>query len=398
MFVRMGLHARNRGFGGTELLPLILTLDYETFGSGVGDVMRDVIEPTRRLLSICDKHQAKMTIMFEVGEYWAFERYESQLRKDLGYSPWEQMRGQAVDAVQRGHDIQLHLHPQWIGATYNRGAWQLENRYWRLADLPGGLGGKDQITSITGALHAGKQTLECMIRPVKADYECVCFRAGGFYAQPSRDVIAGMKEAGLRMDSSVVRGYRTDTPFPVDYSNVKTDKLVWWTTDTELVAEGRPGENILELAVSSRMEPYWNSFKWAKLRAAMRRRKTERASRAGKGSGSSNNISSVPSCRTVLRKMLRKHAGTFDFCKLSRKDMLKRIREHAGHLDQPLVLIGHSKDFVNDRNFDKFLSNVHQDATVQFMTMSEYTRTRVRDATRAERGRPAPCDSQPAAG
>ena len=39
--------------------------------------------------------------MFEVAEYWAFERYESQLCQDLGYSPAEQMRTQAVEAIQR---------------------------------------------------------------------------------------------------------------------------------------------------------------------------------------------------------------------------------------------------------------------------------------------------------
>ena len=50
--------------------------------------MRDVVDPTRRLLDICERHGVKMTIMFEVGEYWAFERHEDQLRRDLGYSPY----------------------------------------------------------------------------------------------------------------------------------------------------------------------------------------------------------------------------------------------------------------------------------------------------------------------
>ena len=51
------------------MIPLILSLDYEIFGNGAGDVIRDVIEPTQRMLRICDRHGAKMTIMFEVGEY-----------------------------------------------------------------------------------------------------------------------------------------------------------------------------------------------------------------------------------------------------------------------------------------------------------------------------------------
>jgi hypothetical protein len=355
---------------GVALIHLVLSLDYEVFGNGAGDVMRDVVHPTSRLLDICERHGAKMTVMFEVGEYWAFERHDDQLRQDLGYSPCGAMKTQVIEAMERGHDVQLHLHPQWIGATYDKGAWQLQNRYWRLADLPDGLGSKDQTTSITGALCTGKRTLENMIRPVKAGYECVCFRAGGFYAQPSRDIIIAMKRVGLKADSSVVRGYRTTVPFEVDYSHVETIQAVWWTTDTELVVEGKPGENILELPVSSQMEPYWNSFKPAKLRAALRRRQIERASNKGHTNG--RGVSSIPSPGAVLKKMLTKHASTFDFCKLSCQNMLERIRGFDDHHQQPVVMIGHSKDFVNDRHFDGFLAAVARSGTVRFASMSEY--------------------------
>jgi len=349
---------------------LLLTLDYEVFGNGAGDVIRDVIQPTKRLLSICDGHGAKMTIMFEVGEYWAFEQYDGWLREDLGYSPCEQMRNQAIEAIKRGHDVQLHLHPQWIGAEYGLGVWRLCDSYWRLADLPDGLGSGEHVTSITGALCMGKRTLESMIKPAKADYECVCFRAGGFYAQPSRNIISAMKRAGLRADSSVVKGYKTNTPFEVDYSHVEIDKAVWWTTDIELTTEGKPGENIIELCVSSRMEPYWKSFKKTKLRAALKRWRIERASHRNDTAG--KNISSVPDCRTVLKRLLRKHSSKFDFCKLSSNDMLKRIEEHAKYPQQPIVVIGHSKDFVNDREFSRFLASLRRKDDVSFQTISEY--------------------------
>lgn len=354
------------------MIHLILSLDYEIFGNGSGDVMRDIIQPTNRLLNICDKHRAKMTIMFEVGEYWAFEQYAGQIRKDLGYSPCEQMKRQAIDAIRRGHDVQLHLHPQWIGANYDQGLWQLCDSYWRLADLPGGLGSKSQITSITGALRAGKETIEDMIKPVKADYECVCFRAGGFYAQPSENIISAMKKVGLRADSSVVKGYKTSTPFEVDYSQLKTDKAAWWTTDTELTAEGKSGENIVELSVSSRMQPYWKNFKKTKLRAALKRRHAERASHGNHTTD--RDINSVPDCHTVLKRLLRNCPSTFDFCKLSSRDMLRRTKEHAKHPEQPIVMIGHSKDFVNDRECDKFLASLYKNENVSFQSMSNYVR------------------------
>lgn len=239
-----------------------------------------------------------------------------------------------------------------------------------MADLPDGLGDANEVVSITGALCMGKQTLESMIKPVKADYKCVCFRAGGFYAQPSRNIISAMKRAGLRADSSVVKGFKTSTPFEVDYSNVKIDKTAWWTKDTELTAEGKPGNNIIELSVSSRMQPYWKNFKKTKLQAALKRRRAERASHGNHTTD--RDISSVPDCRTVLKRLLRKCPSTFDFCKLSSRDMLRRIKEHTKYPEQPIVMIGHSKDFVNDREFDKFLASLCRNENVSFQNMSDY--------------------------
>jgi hypothetical protein len=352
------------------LLHLILTLDYEIFGNGAGDVMRDVILPTGRLLDLCDRHGAKLTIMFEVGEYWAFERYAEQLRRDLGYSPSEEMRKQAVKAVRRGHDIQLHLHPQWIGAEYADRAWRLVNSQWRLADLPGGLGSESDLTSVVGALHASKQTLEAMIKPVKADYKCVCFRAGGFYAQPSRNVIIAMKRTALIADSSVVKGHRTNKPFEVDYSRVETGSEAWWTTETELTQKGKPGENIIELCVSSRMEPYWKNFKSTKLLATIKRGKNERTSSPCYGTGQT--VRSVPTVRTILGKLFSKHASTFDFCKLSGRDMRNRMKAFDRLTDTPVVLIGHSKDFFNDAGLDQFLTQVKHDDQVAFETAAQF--------------------------
>jgi hypothetical protein len=349
------------------VLHVVLTLDYEIFGNGAGDVRRDVIEPTSRILDICDKHGAKLTIMFEVGEYWAFQQYDSRLQKDLGYSPCRQMKGQAVDAIKRGHDVQLHLHPQWIGAQYGKNRWRLDNSCWRLADLPAGLGSTDQANSITGVLYRGKHSLEKMLRPVKGDYECVSFRAGGFYAQPSKNAIAAMKKAGIRSDSSVVKGYKSSPPFEVDYSQVEVDKDCWWTTSTELTMVGQPGENVLEFPVSSKLQPYWKNFKITKVRAALRRKAIEDTSR--REQGIDTKISSVPKLGTALRKLFSKHASAFDFGKLSSKDMLNRIRKYNGVSEQTVVLIGHSKDFCNDHNLDVFLKELKQNNQVRFSTL-----------------------------
>ena len=72
-----------------------------------------IIEPTNRILDICNRNGAKLTIMFEVAEYWAFKQYDDHLTNKLGYSPSQEMEQQAIKAIIQGHDVQLHIHPQW---------------------------------------------------------------------------------------------------------------------------------------------------------------------------------------------------------------------------------------------------------------------------------------------
>ena len=107
-------------------IKIVISGDYEIFGNGTGDVMNCMIKPTYGLLKICEKHGAKYTIFMEMGEYWAFKKYAKELEKDLGYVPHEAIERQLKDAIKRGHDVQLHLHPQWLGAEYQNGEWNLK--------------------------------------------------------------------------------------------------------------------------------------------------------------------------------------------------------------------------------------------------------------------------------
>ena len=49
---------------------ICLTLDYELYGNGSGDVFKNIIEPTNQILSILHKHNIHISIFLEVVEYW----------------------------------------------------------------------------------------------------------------------------------------------------------------------------------------------------------------------------------------------------------------------------------------------------------------------------------------
>jgi hypothetical protein len=363
------------------LIDLILSLDYEIFGNGAGDVMRDIIEPTNRLLHICEQHGAKLTIMFEVAEYWAFKQIEDKL--DLGYSPAQVMAEQARNAISRGHDVQLHLHPQWIGAELDDRTWRVRMNQWCITDLPHGLGDDGDEYSIMGALSKGKHTLESLLCPIESAYECIAFRAGGFHIQPSRYVIAAMKAVGLLMDSSVVQGLHVNSRrWCCDFRDAVSNYGYWWTPADDVCRSGPEHEQILELPVYSIMQLYLTNLRWSKLRAELKRRKLE--SRYPGTIKQAGGIRSTYKITQVLQKLASMHPITVDFCKLNARTMVKAVEEviltnrHSNDETErtvPVVLIGHSKDFWNDKHLDRFLStmrsfSIHK-GEIKFSTFSD---------------------------
>ncbi len=367
------------------MIQLVLSLDYEIFGNGAGDVMRDVVRPTERLLDICDRHGAKLTIMFEVGEYWAFERYDDQLRRDLGYSPCGVMKAQIVEAIQRGHDVQLHLHPWWIGAALSGGIWSLRPQCRLINHIPTELSPGDDLPSAASVLYEGKSTLQKMVRHVCSDYECLVYRAAMFWGQPSRELIAGLRKAGLAADSSVVPGLYERFPVPTDYRSVPSQSGYWWTSADDIGQQGAEGQEIVEFPVYARLRPYVCNLKLTKLLATLRRRSAEKTDMHGHGMTEARR--STDSAGQILRKLGTRQALKYDFCKLSAQDMIRGLyratkddRTEEDAIGMPVVMLGHSKDFWNDRHLDEFLCFVtsQRQAQVSFATLGELTKAIVR--------------------
>ena len=114
-------------------LAIILTLDYELPQNRYPDVRCYMLEPTLALLEACKAWGAPLTIMVEMGELWAWEKPENEgFRRSIGYDAASAVRDQLVSAVKSGHDVQLHLHPQWLKARWKDGTWQLDYSKYRL--------------------------------------------------------------------------------------------------------------------------------------------------------------------------------------------------------------------------------------------------------------------------
>ncbi len=168
---------------------LILTVDYEVFGNGLGCISHCVLDPAERIMRIAEDFSAPITFFVDTTEFMAMENGLREERPGI----------QIMQAVSRGHDAQLHIHPQWADATYDRktATWKVDEKRWRIGDLPW-----DQVHSL---IQEGKNWLETKVS--SAGFLCIAFRAGGWCIQPAKTVLNALQDSGFKIDSTVAPGF-----------------------------------------------------------------------------------------------------------------------------------------------------------------------------------------------
>jgi SAM-dependent methyltransferase len=217
-----------------------LTLDYETWqpvpaGRRI-DWDADVFDPTEALLDACDAEGARLTIFAELGEHAYLREHEPQVAA--------RMEAQWRDAAQRGHDVQMHLHPNWLpelGARFEDGRYTWNELLTRAEDHP----------DLVGLIGRLRRTLEEVIRPVDPSYEAVAFRAGGYEAQPFRRLAEALRANDVWCDSSVYHGGHQPGVYH-DYRWPFDTRQPWFASAVDPQLQAPPSEQgIVELPVAT---------------------------------------------------------------------------------------------------------------------------------------------------
>jgi hypothetical protein len=207
-------------------LGLIFSNDWELFGDGSGDYWEIQHQRLCQMLDAAAPFGARITVMAEIGQQWAHRQLGER-------EPWAREIADAWDAmlvetIRRGSDVQLHLHPQWLGARRLADGWQLNYQRWALSSLAAG--------EISAVLADGKRYLETLLQPVRPAYRTVLFRAGAFCIEPAQHAIQGLRDAGFLADSSVTKGLYD--PRYYDYRNAPSHVLPWQVHETSVAREG----------------------------------------------------------------------------------------------------------------------------------------------------------------
>ena len=349
---------------------LIITLDYELPVHKNYDVKRYMVYPTEELLLLCEETGAKLTIMAEIGEIWAFEDSENECFQDyLGYDPASLIKNQLQEVVQRGHDVQLHLHPQWLGAKWRDDKWKLNYSDYRMTDL--------SYEQIVRRLSAGKDYLESILKPYTTEYECIGFRSGNWITQPSRKYLTAISESGMLSDSSVFKwGYKNSDAAYYDYRNAFS-KVRPWFTSWDDINKPNNTRSVLELPIYSKKVKFRDLLTMKRIMLSLKY--LNENSVIEKATRESNGVDNQFSLFRILDNIFNSsfYPKKLDYCKLYRKELRNMIIEifeefssHKHNIDIPIVMIGHSKETHSFNHFRKFLFDINTKFGEKFCYMN----------------------------
>jgi hypothetical protein len=343
---------------------LILSVDYEIFGNGSGDVRQHIIEPTYRMAEACQRHGVPLTVFFEAEEYVAFQKFSKELTRNLGYDPATLIRDQIRNLVRQGHDVQLHLHPEWHGADYRDGQWILRPDKKTVDSL------FQTQAEVDEYIAERKGLIEEISAEAGSSRKVRTYRAGAFSAQPGQKLLAALAKNGFILESSVVKGLHSVAQ-GFDYRSAPSGQGPWRIKDD--VAQEHPAGPLWEYPIYSVMGRRFNQLTISRLRAKFsknvpKNKQKEMIAQLDLRTG--NPVK-------VLQFLWQSIPIKLDFHNLSARQLLAWIRSAPkatqGHPDV-LVLIGHTKEHLDDGCFERLLTGVAREPGMRIISFDDLAR------------------------
>ena len=240
-------------------IDLVLTDDWELRGDGSGHMPTLQFDRMDRLMAIYERHGLRATFTVEVLQQLRHleEGERDPALRDLARR-WED---RVREAYRRGHDIQLHLHPQWHGARRDGDRWSLREP-WSILEVP-----PDRLRAM---LRDGRQYLESLLRPIDPEYRCVAFRGGSWCIAPGEHVLPALIDNGFLLDVSLLGGLHCDDDrVRLDYRHLEEEFLPFYPDLRDARRLGRGPQPIVCLPTHS-----FDYGTMGKLRHAIWRRAT----------------------------------------------------------------------------------------------------------------------------
>ncbi len=337
------------------MLKVIFTLDYEIHGNGDGCPYKLMVEPTRRMMDLFERHGAKLTIMADVAEILKFREYRDQFgRDDYHYEP---IVAQLKEAIRRGHDVQLHLHCSYFNARLEDGKWVQDWSEYNFAGL--------SEKRLNEVIRIGRNFLEEQLQPVDPNYQCRVFRAANWAVSPSRNVVRALLDNDITIDTSVFKYGRREDLVSFDYTHAYSNLLPWRVAEDDICSNDNNGR-LIEVPIYAEQRWIGAFASPQRIRRAWQSRRHRLANPSDERRPSDAMLSRGRHCiGRMLKSAIGRHSWKADFNQCSGGQLaraLERASRAHDHGDKclPFVLIGHSKLFTkfNERSLEPFLQHV----------------------------------------
>ena len=356
---------------------LALVDDWELSGNGSGDIRQLQFEPMRRLSSIYNRLGIRGSFNAEVMQQITFRQHQApdnELKRLA--DEWDDI---VSETFRQGHDIQLHVHPQWDNAEYQNGRWKL-TADWSILNYS-----RDDALRM---LRQAREYLENLLKGVDRNYRCVSFRSGAWCIAPSPHMLDLLVELGIVFDMSIVAGVKYDTRnIKLDYTSCEEEFLPYYPVMTDARRVSDKAEPIVCVPT--------NCFYASRKQVLQHHLEKAVGKVKSKITGPTNidNGRSVAAygeewaqidgslTKRIYRKgivpYLRGKHTISDLAQLDYRlmmEMLDSIRKRArasGLSDVPVVLENHTKDLRHFSDLEKFLQQVVESSDIKFVTLTE---------------------------
>jgi hypothetical protein len=353
-------------------IQIALTDDWELRGDGSGDIEQIQFRAMRELGDLYDSHGIKSTFNVELMQQLTFRSLQNSYPqlKQLADAWDEHVRM----AFSRGHDIQLHIHPQWSKVNFENGRWTLSGD-WSLLNY--------EPAESYKMLSTSKAYLENLLTPLDPNYRCVSFRSGSSAIAPSGFALRQLAELGLVFDMSLIQGLQVNTRnLQLDYSNCDEGFLPFYPQMEDARRISHQTEPIVCVPIFSfdlsRRRCLATVLKKVKEKTLSRKSRDQETGSYATQEWDELGRSSLGA--RVYDKVIRpclegKHVvgdiGRLDFASL--REMLKAIRNAAHKSAQSkvwVILTNHSKYISDFSHIDRFLSETRKYDEISFVTLS----------------------------
>ncbi|MDR0794586.1 MAG: hypothetical protein LBE79_00800 [Tannerella sp.] len=334
---------------------LFLTFDYELpLGGWTVSPESALIEPTQKILALCDKLQVHAVFFVDVLCMIRFRRLENNTFEKA-------VRKQLAEIVEKGHDIQLHLHPHWFTSGLENGKYQ-PSKDFRLADFC--------PHEIADMVVQGIAYLNEIAKPVNPDYSCVAFRAGGLNLENSPVFFQILSENGIRIDSSLCHGYYYASEIStVDHNNLP-NQANWYFKNGKYNVPATSG--IYEIPIAGKSKSVFEIPTWIKVKIHKDRMPENR--------GKMIHRDAQLSFRKKLRKALSARMLSFDNYTYSTRFLMRILHHNIKCFGrQPVInlaIISHPKsmDVYHYQLMEDYIVSVrkHYGNRIAFRTFHDY--------------------------